>query len=87
MQKKYQVYRMDFLTRVKYPISSLIRFVQDKKTNKYIIDLDSNLKGRGLYLKVDKNNIQLTLNNKRIAKKVGIENVDKLKKLLLKDGK
>lgn len=79
MSKNYVVYRMNFLDRKVYPVNELLRFYYDKTKSCFVLDLEKNHKGRGLYLKVDESSLSSTLNNKNLIKKLGKDAVEQLK--------
>lgn len=86
MRQKFIVYRMDYLTRVKYPRTSLFRF---KKVNDtYVLDLNDS-GSRGLYLYIDKSNFDKVFANRRLQKifekNYLAELKDQIKKILDKE--
>lgn len=65
--KDFVVYRMDLLSRVKYPRERLLRLVVTEN-KKAVIDPSYSMKGRGVYVLKDEEQIRKTFQKKRLSK-------------------
>ncbi len=65
--KDFVVYRMDLLSRVKYPRERLLRLVVTEN-KKVVIDPSYSMKGRGVYVLKDEEQIKKTFQKKRLSK-------------------
>lgn len=65
--KDFVVYRMDLLSRVKYPRERLLRLVVTEN-KKAVIDPSYSMKGRGVYVLKDEEQIKKTFQKKRLSK-------------------
>lgn len=65
--KEFVVYRIDLLSRVKYPRERLLRLVKASDGN-VVLDLDYNMEGRGVYVLKDEEQIKKTFQKKRLSK-------------------
>ncbi len=65
--KDFVVYRMDLLSRVKYPRERLLRLVITEN-KKVVIDPSYSMKGRGVYVLKDEEQIKKTFQKKRLSK-------------------
>lgn len=74
--KDYVVYRMDVLSRERYPRERLLRLV--KVGEDVILDLDGKLPGRGIYVLKDVEHIRMTFQKKRLSRFVSAKRQESL---------
>lgn len=74
--KEFVVYRMDVLSRERYPRERLLRLV--KVGEDVVLDPEGKLPGRGVYVLKDVDHIRMTFQKKRLSRFVSAKRQESL---------